>query len=208
MLRDTRAPIDGSSIVHAELKGLGSDDHKQYALTVGVDRAILDLNNPQDGDVLQYDSTAHIWVNKPPSSEVVHIDSTSGDIYYFDPTRSKNLGISTIQTDVSRNEKKVTNLYLRGEGNTPTNLNGFVLPYNATLIGISMSSDANNQTWSAQVRKNDTVTLHAFLTSVNKYSHYNDSLNVDFSAGDRIQIYCSGQNIRYPKASLFFRRRF
>jgi hypothetical protein len=32
-------------------------------------------------------------------SSIIHIDSTSGDIYYYDPVRSKNLGVATIQTN-------------------------------------------------------------------------------------------------------------
>jgi len=141
-------------------------------------------------------------------SSDVFIDSTSGDIYYFDPIRLKNLGVATIQTDGSRNKRRVTNVYLRGEGDAPSNLNGFVLPWNATLISISMSSNVNTQTWSAQVRKNGATSPEDFLTSVNLYSKYNSTNNVDFNAGDRVEIFCSGQNIQYPKVSLFFRRRF
>jgi len=208
MLRDNRIPVDGSSIVHAVLQGLDHDDHKQYVLTVGDNRVVIDADTPQDGDTLQYDSTANIWVNGPTAESITKIDPASGDIYYHDPTRSKNLGLAIIQTDGSRNQRRTTNLYLRGEGNTPSNLNGFVLPYNATLIGISMSSDANTQIWSAQVRRNDNGIPDAFLTSTNTYSYYNNTQNVDFNAGDRIQIFCSGQNIKFPKVSLFFRRRF
>ena len=141
-------------------------------------------------------------------SSIIQVDTTSGDIYYLDPVRSKNLGVATIQSDASRNSRRVTNTYLSGEGDTPTNLNGFVLPYDATLIGISMSSNRNDQNWSAQVRKNGGALAEAFLTSTNSFSKYTESLNVDFNAGDRVEIYCSGQNIEYPKVSLFFRRRF
>jgi len=136
------------------------------------------------------------------------IDTTSGDIYYFDPVRSKHLGVAIIQTDGGRNKERVTNVYLRGEGDAPSNLNGFVLPWNATLIAISMSSNTNDKTWSAQVRRNGDPTPQDFLTSINKYSKYNDLKNIDFNAGDRIEIFCSGQDIQYPKVSLFFRRRF
>ncbi len=208
MLRDTRTPIDGSAIIHADLQGLDSDDHKQYALTVGVDRAAIDIEAPKEGDVLRYDSTANIWINVPSPTSFIYTDSTSGDVYYFDPVRGKNLGIATIQTDGSRNKDRVTNVYLRGEGNTPSNLNGFVLPWNATLISMSMSSNANTQTWSAQVRKNGAIVTEDFLTSINKYSRHNSTNDVDFNAGDRVEIFCSGQNIQYPKVSLFFRRRF
>lgn len=141
-------------------------------------------------------------------SSAIFIDSTSGDVYYNDPIRLKKLGVATIQTDASRNKDRVTNVYLRGEGNAPMNLNGFVLPWDATLIGISMSSNVNTQTWSAQVRKNGATSPEDFLTSTNLYSKYSSTKNVDFNAGDRVEIFCSGQNIEYPKVSLFFRRRF
>ena len=144
----------------------------------------------------------------PTDGSTIFIDSTSGDVYYVDPIRLKKLGVATIQTDGSRNKNKVTNIYLRGEGDTPSNLNGFVLPWNATLIAISMSSNVNIQTWSAQVRKNGSTSPEDFLTSTNLYSKYNSTNNVDFNAGDRVEIFCSGQNIQYPKVSLFFRRRF
>ena len=144
----------------------------------------------------------------PIDGSVIYLDSTSGDVYYNDPIRLKKLGVAIIQTDASRNKEKATNVYLRGEGDTPSNLNGFVLPYNATLISMSMSSNANTQTWTAQVRKNGNLSPEDFLTSVNLYSKYSSNNNVDFNAGDRVEIYCSGQNIMYPKVSLFFRRRF
>jgi hypothetical protein len=129
-------------------------------------------------------------------------------VYYYDETRNKNLGIATIQTDAGRNNDIVTNIYLRGEGNTPTNLNGFVLPWNATLVAISMSGRSNTQVWSAQVRVNGSTTPIDFLTISNQFSKYNNSKNTDFMAGDRVQIFCSGVNIEYPNVALFFRRRF
>jgi hypothetical protein len=138
----------------------------------------------------------------------IYIDSTSGDVYFYDNTRSKNLGVAIVQQDVGRNHPTVTDQYLRGEGDTPTNLNGFVLPWNATLVSISMSGNLNNQTWSIEVRKNGGGVAQDSLTITNQYSNYSDNNNVDFDAGDRVMIYCSGTSIDYPHATLFFRRRF
>jgi hypothetical protein len=142
------------------------------------------------------------------SSNIVKLDPSSGDVYYYDTTRNKNLGIATIQCDVSRNSSNTTNQYLRGEGQTPTNLNGFVLPWNATLVSISMSGRLNTQTWIAQVRKNGGGVPQDTLTITNQYSNYDNTKDTDFNAGDRIQVYCSGTSIDYPKVSLFFRRKF
>lgn len=63
MLTDTRIPIDGSTIIHADLKGLNSDDHEQYALTTGSNRTTLKTDSSQQGDLLSYDSTNNTWVN-------------------------------------------------------------------------------------------------------------------------------------------------
>ena len=138
----------------------------------------------------------------------IFIDSTSGDVYYYDATRSKNLGVAIIQQDVGRNHSTVTNQYLRSAGDTPSNLNGFVLPWNSTLIAITMSGKSNTQTWSAEVRKNGGGIGLDTLTINNEYSKYNNTNNVDFNIGDRVQIFCNGSSIDYPRVTLFFRRRF
>jgi len=137
-----------------------------------------------------------------------HVDSTSGDIYYHDPVRKKNLGIAMIQHDVGRNHSTVTDQYMRSEGDVPTNLNGFVLPWDATLISLSMSGRLNTQTWTIEIRKNGGGVAQDTLTINNSYSNYNSNNNTDFNAGDRIMVYCNGTSIDFPRATLFFRRRF
>jgi hypothetical protein len=138
----------------------------------------------------------------------IYVDSTSGDVYFYDDTRLKNLDVAIIQQDGGRNSNSVTNIYLAGEASTPWNLNGFVLPWNATLIAMSMSENVNTQTWTAEVRKNGSLTVLDSLIITNQYTNYNDSKNIDFNAGDRVQIYCNGTSIDYPHVTLFFRRRF
>jgi hypothetical protein len=139
---------------------------------------------------------------------ILLVDSTSGDIYYYDNVRGKSLGVSIIQQDAGRNNSNVTNQFLRSEGDVPTNQNGFVLPWNATLVSMSMSGKLNTQTWSVEVRKNGGGIAQDTLTITNQYSNYNEINNIDFNAGDRIMLYCSGTSVDYPYASLFFRRRF
>jgi len=138
----------------------------------------------------------------------VYVDPIAGDVYFNDPTRGKNLGVAIVQQDAGRDHRTVTNQYLRNEGDTPTNLNGFVLPWNATLISISMSCNSNTQTWTAEVRRNGGGVGLDTLTINNQYSNQSDNNNVDFNAGDRVQIYCNGTSIDYPHVTLFFRRRF
>ena len=144
--------------------------------------------------------------NRTPN--ILLVDSTSGEVYYYDSVRGKNLGVSLIQQDAGRNNSNVTDQFLRGEADVPTNQNGFVLPWKATLVSMSMSGKLNTQTWSVEVRKNGGGIAQDTLTITNQYSNYSNINNVDFNAGDRIMIYCSGTSVDYPRASLFFRRRF
>jgi len=87
------------------------------------------------------------------------------------------------------------------------NKTGVSLPFDATLVGISISGQRNNQTWTAQVRKNGSATVLDSLGITNAYENHTWSLDTDFSAGDRIQVYMSGNNINNPHVELFFRRR-
>ena len=144
--------------------------------------------------------------NRTPN--ILLVDSTSGEVYYYDNVRGKNLGVSLIQQDAGRNNSNVTDQFLRGEADVPTNQNGFVLPWKATLVSMSMSGKLNTQTWSVEVRKNGGGIAQDTLTITNQYSNYSDINNIDFNAGDRIMIYCSGTSVDYPHGSLFFRRRF
>jgi len=112
-----------------------------------------------------------------------------------------------VNTSFGRNNANTTNQYLRGAGDTPSNLNGFVLPFDATLVGKSMSEDVNTQTWTAEVRRNDSVTILDSLTITNQYENHDYTNDIDFNEGDRVQVYLNGTSINYPSVTLFFRRR-
>ena len=129
------------------------------------------------------------------------------DVYFYDDTRDKTLGVAVIQIGGGRNNANTTNQYLRTYDGQPFNMSGVTLPFNATLVGISMSGQVNTQSWTAQVRRNGVATVLDSLSITNAYQNYSWSRNVDFSAGDRIQLYMSGTNINYPRVEVFFRRR-
>lgn len=119
----------------------------------------------------------------------------------------KTLSVAMITADYGRNNQNVTNQYLELEGAVPSNLNGFVLPFNATLVGISMAEYLNTQTWTAEVRRNGVVTILDSLTITNQYSNHTYDSDTDLNEGDRIQLYLNGTSIDYPHVTLFFRRR-
>lgn len=138
--------------------------------------------------------------------ESVYYDTTANEPVYLDEVRSKTLSTSIVTADFGSNSSTATNTYLELEGAVASNLNGFVLPFNATLVGISMSENLNSQTWTAEVRSNGSATVLDSLTITNAYSNYTYSSDTNFSAGDRIQVYINGTSIEYPHVTVFFRR--
>jgi len=114
----------------------------------------------------------------------------------FDPTWTHSAG---------RNAN-VTNVYLRAPGNVGTNDAGYVQPWDATIVAISAAT-RGNETWTAEIRKNDAVAVIASLSlsAVNKA--YSASLSVNVSAGDEIQFYCNGTNINRPEVTIWLKRR-
>lgn len=188
-----------TTLDHGVLTGLNDDDHTQYLLVSGTRQL---TGNWDAGD---YSITAkEYYGNGATLSGVAYIEDD--DVYFYDTTRSKDLGVAVIQIDCGRSSNNTTNQYLRTADGVQMNRTGIALPYDATLVGISMMGQRNNQTWTAQVRKNGVVTNLDSLTITNVYENHTWSKDTDFSAGDRIQVYMSGTNINHPRVTLFFRR--
>lgn len=133
----------------------------------------------------------------------------SGDeVYFEDPTRDDILlAVATTTMGVGRNSNNTTKQYLRGPGGVPTNLSGFILPYNATLVGLSMVGYKNDQTWTLEIRKNGSTTIITSLSILNAYTNFDYTLNINFFEGDQVQMYMNGVQISYPTGEAFFKRR-
>ena len=195
------ATISGGIVQdHGNLMGLGDDDHTQYILADGT-RALTG-----DWNAGNYSITAlEYYGDGSTLSGVAYI--YGDDVYFYDSTRDKHLGVAIIEVAGARDSVATTNQYLRTFDGVPFNQSGSALPFDATLIGLTMSEQDNNQTWTLQVRKNDSATSLASLTITNAYENHSWDEDVDFSAGDRIQLYLSGSSIDYPQAKAYFRRR-
>lgn len=186
---------------HGALTGLGDDDHTQYLRTDGT-RALTDTWEYGSASI---SGTGSFYGVGSTLDEIAYVDGD--DVYFYDDTRSKDLGVAVIEVGAARDSVSTTDQYLRTYDGVPMNKSGSALPWDATLIGISMSGEENNQTWTVQVRKNDSATSLASLTITNAYENHSWDEDVDFSAGDRIQLYLSGASIDYPQAKAYFRRR-
>ena len=99
----------------------------------------------------------------------------------------------------------ITNSYLRGIGNVPTNLSGYVLPFDATLIGIGVTT-SGLETWVAEIRKNGGGAVIASLSLI-ALRKASTLINVDVNANDEIQMYCNGIDINSPQMVVYLKRR-
>jgi hypothetical protein len=185
---------------HSSLADLDLDDHPQYLLANGYRPLSGDWNAGGFGII-----AGSYFGNGSTLSGIAYVDGD--DVYFYDETRGKDLGVSVIQIGCGRNSVNTTTQYLRTFNGTPMNLTGIALPYDATLIGITMSGASNSQSWTAQIGRNDVATVMASLSIVNVYENHTWSEDVDFDEGDRIQVRMVGTNISHPQVRLFFRRR-
>lgn len=103
-------------------------------------------------------------------------------------------------------DANATNIYLRGPDGSPTNISGFVLPFDATIIGIGAATDGA-ETWTAQVRKNGSATIIASLAVAAVAKDSTGALSVNVDVDDEIQMFCSGTMIDTPTMTVWFQRR-
>lgn len=199
---DQLATVSGGIVQdHGGLVGLGDDDHTQYLLADGS-RALTEDWNYGSNSI---SGTGSFYGNGATLSNISYVESN--DVYFYDSGRDKHLGSGIVRIACCRNSANTTNQYLRTYDGTPMNMVGVAVIFDATLVGISMSGGANNDTWTAQVRKNGVATSLDSLSITNAYENHDWSKDTDFSAGDRIQVYLSGTGVSYPHVSLYFRRR-
>jgi hypothetical protein len=88
----------------------------------------------------------------------------------------------------------------------PSNVAGFVLDRDATIVGIGVAT-SGAETWTAEVRKNNNVAVIASLAIVAADKAYRNDLAVNVSAGDEMQTYCNGANIDSPVMIVYLEER-
>jgi hypothetical protein len=91
--------------------------------------------------------------------------------------------------------------YLDVAGNTPSNLSGYVVPFNGFLTAINASTNGP-ETWIVEVQRNNISTIIASLSITAAESAFDDTFNVPIIEGDEIQIFCNGSGISNPLVSV------
>ena len=152
---------------------------------------VFDFTN---GDlILPVDTVAPAGVNGK-------VTTVGGIQYVYDGSRSKWLSVNRETMWTSRNSGAASNIYLRGTDGTATSATGFRMVRDGTITGL-VAAFATAGTATIQVRRHDSVTVLASLAVVAATGAQNGSVNVDFSAGDEIQIFLSG-SAEYPTAGV------
>jgi len=199
--------VPTSAAVYTAIDNHASNTNNPHNVTLEQARS---QDNQIDGDI-DFNGNRAINLPRPNSNSEPLIYGNDGELYFYDTSRSKQLGVSTLALRYARNSNSITsNQYLRMINGTATNNNSDVLPWNMTLVAAAISHQNTGNAWTMQVRKNRSTTNIYTLsidTSVEKV--WVDDINIDFNAGDLIQVrlkYDSG-TVRYPTVLLIFRRR-
>lgn len=181
------------------------------------------IGTPTDGLVLFNSDTNRInifdgyqgfWVSSgqpitsdlpPPSPHPGELWVSLSDYenYLYDSGRNKWLSSRSITLEAGRKSTKASNIYLYGSDGVTTLKSKLVLPFNCTLISISAYAN-NAANWTAEVRISESLVPGASLSVSGK--SFADT-NVDFSAGDELEVYLNGNGVAFPKVLLFFARR-
>lgn len=141
----------------------------------------------------QYDG--QLWVKSPEFELFVH-----------DASRNKWRSTDSFDTYGALNTTSASKCYMHMVDNIPSNVNSIVLDYDAVLVGLMATSETKSS-WVAEVHVNHSLVKDAVLPVVNSDRACSSTLNVDFKAGDKIQLFMNGEGVSMPCIKAIFRKR-
>jgi hypothetical protein len=119
---------------------------------------------------------------------------------------TSTLGITGESMTIGATRNAVANqIYLRQHNNLPTNQTPVVLPWDALLTNI-VGSSTTSSTWSGEVHLNTSLVAGALVAISAEVSGIASDVNISFSKGDLIQIYCNGTSVNRPNVQAIFRK--
>ena len=153
------------------------------------------------------------------ASQILIVDSTTSSVvssgYRFNDSGTSSTdvwsanqiinNVMSITLTGARAANNQTNIYLRSGDGLPYNTTPFVLPFDATIKFISIST-SNNATWTGEVRNNGTLITGASLTSTAQSATYS-SYNVNVNAGTLLQLYMNGTGVNNPRMNVILVKR-
>jgi hypothetical protein len=185
----------------------------QKIVLVDTDEAITGVYNFIGGattepNMFLTNKTAAPTTNLGSSTEYP-IAIINGVLCAYDKTNSRNKFLSVSRehmTFVGRDSANNSSEYARVATFT-SNQAGNRLIANATLVGISAQTNGS-ETWNVRVRKNGAVTDLASLSLSAVSGGQDSTYNINFNAGDSIEVFIDGSNIARPVIKLEFAYRY
>ena len=171
---------------------------------------VYEMNGGSVNPSLYLTNVASAPTSKLGTATQFGVKLIDGLVCVYDKTNSRNKFLSVnrvYSTFTGRDSSTNTNEYARTSAGFVSNLSGFRLMRNATLVGISVQN-VGNQTWTARVRKNGNSTNLASLAVSNASGAQDVTTNIDFVAGDSVSGYIEGSNVNRPVIILEFAYRF
>jgi len=192
----------GSTLTIAHAQVASGDLHTEYLRADGY-RALsgdMDVNGVVTFDPSTSTDPAFVIVpdSAAPTTKVVDgaVSVVGGVLYAYDGTRSKWLSVDRKMVWAGRNAN-ATNLYLRTVDSVATSVSGYRALRSGTITGL-VAQTGSNSTWTLEIRKNGVTTPIASLSITTASGAQDATINVDFNAGDELEIFCNGSAVPTP----------
>jgi hypothetical protein len=139
----------------------------------------------------------------------IPIASIGNKLAIYDKTNSRNKWLSIdhemiLFTGRENNNNKNEYAYL---GLVNTFSTGWRAPFAGTIVGLCAQTEVAD-TWTMRVRKNGAAANIASLAMVASDGATDNTLNVDFVAGDRLQVYIDGSGVHSPVMKVEIAQKF
>ncbi len=140
------------------------------------------------------------------SASTIPMKQDSNGIFLFlDSSRSKYLSSSRENFSFGINHRNINaSRWLRTTGDIPSNVNGYLIPRNATITSVSIQLQNTTTNSTIYIRKNKVLTTIVPIPLISTDSSILDNLNIDLNSGDYLQAYLSisSGNVDYPLLNL------
>jgi hypothetical protein len=145
------------------------------------------------------------------STAPINVNNTwrnlNNEEFDYDATRSKWLGKEFLISG-ARDNGATTDQFLRHSDGMPYNMNGYQIPYDATIVGIAASCNSTG-TWRALISTANTLTagvlVNLQLSSTTRKDDF--SLNINVNSGQTLYLSMSGTSINRPKIDVYLKKR-
>ena len=134
----------------------------------------------------------HAIIHDEDESSISDIKVDGGRLWVYDGVRDKWLS-SDRQFALAGRDGRAKNLYLRLLDGQPSNLTGYRMLRNATIVALAAQT-RNIETWTLQIRKNGDPTSVYSLTISGASGAHNKLVDIDVDEGDLVQMFAETTN--------------